>query len=427
MENIKKPTLSDKYKAMPVSEKYWWKVVALCFFGWILMYADRTILNPVMGNIGKQFGLNNAQLGLISSVFFLAYAVTQIPFGVLGDKYGRKLMIALGFILFGVTTYFSGLAVSFGVFLLFRILTGVGEGAFYGPAYAMARESIPTKKLTLGTAIINSGMAFGTSGGFILSSKLVLENGEHWSKPFFIMAIPTVIVGILFYVMLKEKVIRPEDQVKKNVEQKLNKEVVVDKGKVSLKSIFTNRNLIVSFILCFCSIYANFVIITWLPQFLRVERGFAGTSVGFISSLVPWASIPGAILFAYLSDKYKVTKKFIYFLVPLALISVFGIAFVTNRTLLIAVLVLYGLTGKLALDPILVAFVMKNAPKRSLGTTLSAYNFIGMSGSILAPYVTGWIADTMGSMKVGFYLASVLLLIGLIVFSFANEKEVQTI
>ena len=83
------------------------------------MYADRTILNPVMGQIGKQFSLSNAQLGIISSVFFLAYAVTQIPFGIMGDKYGRKLVIALGFILFGVTTYFSGLAVSFGVFLSF--------------------------------------------------------------------------------------------------------------------------------------------------------------------------------------------------------------------------------------------------------------------------------------------------------------------
>ena len=40
-------------------------------------------------------------------------------------------------------------------------------------------------------------MAFGTSGGYLLSSKLVLENGEYWSKPFYIMAIPTVIVGVL--------------------------------------------------------------------------------------------------------------------------------------------------------------------------------------------------------------------------------------
>ncbi len=47
-----------------------------------------------------------------------------------------------------------------------------------------------------------------------------------------------------------------------------------------------------------------------------------------------------------------------------------------------------------------------------------------MSGAILAPYITGWIADTTGSMKVGFYLASVLLLIGMVIFiTFAEDKN----
>ena len=421
MENTKKATLTEKYKAMPVSEKYWWKVVALCFFGWILMYADRTILNPVMGQIGKEYGLSNTQLGLVNSLFFLTYAVTQIPFGMVGDKYGRRLTITVGFVLFGLTTYLSGIASGFGVFMLYRALTGVGQGAYYGPAYALATESIPTKKITLGTAIINSGMAFGTSGGYLLSSKLVLENGAHWSKPFLIMAIPTLIVGILFSIILKEKVVRPEDQIKIKNEVQASKNQV--KEKVSLKSVFSNKNLVCTFILCFCSIYANFVIITWLPSFLQVERGFEGTSVGFIASLVPWASIPGALIFARISDKFKVTKKLVFILVPIALVSVFGIAFVTNKTLLILVLVLYGLTGKLALDPILVSYVTKNAQKGSLGTTLSVYNFVGMSGSILAPYVTGWISDSLGSMKVGFYLAAVLLLVGMVVFSFASEQK----
>lgn len=421
MEKTKKSTLSEKYKAMPVSEKYWWKVVALCFFGWILMYADRTILNPVMGQIAQQYNLSNTQLGLVNSLFFLTYAITQIPFGMLGDKYGRRLIITVGFVLFGLTTYLSGIATGFGVFMLYRALTGAGEGAYYGPAYALATESIPTKKITLGTAIINSGMAFGTSGGYLLSSKLVLENGEHWSKPFLIMAIPTVIVGILFSALLKEKVVRPEDQGKVKDEAQVSKNAV--KEKVSLKSIFSNRNLLCTFILCFCSIYANFVILTWLPRFLQVERGFQGTSVGFIASLVPWASIPGALLFARISDKFKVTKKLVFILVPISLISVFGIAFVTNKTLLILVLVLYGLTGKLALDPILVSYVTKNAQKGSLSTTLSVYNFVGMSGSIMAPYVTGWIADSLGSMKVGFYLAAILLLVGMVVFSFASEQK----
>lgn len=419
MEKTDKIKISEKYKAMPVSERYWWKLVALFFLGWILMYADRTILNPVMGQIAEEFNLTNTQLGLVNSLFFLTYALTQIPFGIVGDKYGRKVVISIGFVLFGITTYLSGIASAFGVFMIYRALTGAGEGAYYGPAYAMATEAIPTKKITLGTAIINSGMAFGTSGGYLLSSKLVLENGEHWSKPFYIMAIPTVIVGILFYVLLKEKVVRPEDQT--NINE--NKVKETPKQKVSLKTIFSNKNLVCTFILCFFSIYANFVIITWLPRFLQVERGFEGTSVGFIASLVPWASIPGALIFANLSDKFKATKKFVFFLVPISLLAVFGIAFVTNKSLLIVVLIVYGLTGKLALDPILVAYITKNAPKASLSTTLSVYNFVGMSGSIIAPYLTGWIADTLGSMKVGFYLAAILLLIGMIVFTFTTENK----
>lgn len=413
--------ISNQKDAVKVSNSYWKKVVAIFFVGWILMYATRTIFNPIMGVIGEEFNLSNTQLGLANSIFFLTYAVAQIPFGIIGDKIGRKLVIALGFVLLAVTTYFSGLATSFVLFLVIRAIAGIGQGAYYGPQYALSTEAIPDNKRTVGNAIINSGMAFGTSGGYLLSSKLVLDNGGHWSQPFFLMAIPTLIVGVLFYFVLKEKVIRPEDE-----GQEIKEEG--PKEKISLKQIFSNRNFVAAFVLCFTSIYANFVIITWLPQFLIAERGFEGASVGFIASLVPWASIPGALIFARLNDKTGATKKLVYLLVPLATLSVFAIAFVTDRTLLITVLILYGLTGKLALDPIVVTFVTKNAPKGALGTTLSAYNFIGMSGSILAPYVTGFLADSLGSMQVGFYLSCLLLLIGLGVFAvLAKENQKESI
>lgn len=405
---------SKQQQAVRVGNSYWIKVVAIFFIGWILMYATRTIFNPIMGVVGEQFGLSNTQLGLANSIFFLTYAIAQIPFGIIGDKIGRKLIITVGFLLLAVATYFSGLATTFVLFLTIRAIAGIGQGAYYGPQFALSTEAIPKSKRTIGNAIINSGMAFGTSGGYLLSSKLVLENGESWSKPFFIMALPTLIVGLLFYTVLKEKVIRPGEE---------PEEETGPTEKISLKQIFRNRNLVAAFILCFTSIYANFVILTWLPQFLIAERGFTGASVGFISSLVPWASIPGALLFARINDKTGATKKLVFLLVPLAILSVFAIAFVTNRTLLISVLILYGLTGKLALDPIMVTFVTKHAPKSALGTSLSAYNFIGMSGSILAPYVTGYLADTSGSMQVGFYLSCVLLAIGLFLFAFLAKEE----
>lgn len=398
-----------KQKIERVGHNYWMRLVFIFFLGWILMYATRTIFNPIMGNVGDEFGLTNADLGLANSIFFLTYAVAQIPFGILGDKFGRKLVITVGFIGLAVTTFLSGLAQTFSLFLWIRALAGIAQGAYYGPQYAMSSEAIPKDKVTLGNALINSGMAFGTSGGFLLSSSIVLAGGGHWSQPFYIMAVPTAIVAMLFYTLLKEKVTYTDiPEVQEKTEEVTQK--------VSLKDIFTNKNLVAVFIVCFVSIYANFVILTWLPSFLIQEHGFAGGSVGFIASLVPWASIPGALFFASIKDRIGSTKKMMAFLMPFALLSVFLIANVTDKTFLIVVLILYGLTGKLALDPILISYVNTHAPKGSLSTTLSAYNFIGMSGSILAPYVTGYLADKVGSMQIGFYLAAILLGVGLLVF-----------
>ncbi|MBJ8325943.1 MFS transporter [Streptococcus pacificus] len=409
----------NNQKIEKVNNTYWIRVVGLFFAGWILMYATRTIFNPIMGVVGEEFNLSNTELGLANSIFFLTYAVAQIPFGAIGDKYGRKLVITIGFLGLAISTFLSGLASTFAMFLLIRAVAGIAQGAYYGPQYALSSESIPKDKVTLGNAIINSGMAFGTSGGYLLSSALVLEGGQDWSQPFFIMAVPTAIVGILFYTMLKERVVQENEDIEpETVEQE-----VANNGNV-FKQIFGNKNLVFAFILLFGSIYANFVIITWLPQFLISERGFEGSSVGFISSLVPWASIPGALFFARMKDKIGSTKKLAYFLVPLAALSVSLIAFVENQTLLIAVLILYGLTGKLALDPILISYVNTHAPKGRLSTTLSAYNFIGMSGSILAPYVTGFISDNAGSMQIGFYLAAIMLIVALVLFGMmAQDTE----
>lgn len=405
-----------KKDAQTVSEQYWWKVVALCFLGWVLIYADRTILNPVMPKIAATFGINDAQLGLISSVFFLTYALAQMPFGILADKIGRRTVIVFGFVLFSAMTFVSGIVTTFAIFLVVRAIAGLGEGAYYGPQYALSGEAIPLSKLTLGTAIINSGMAFGSSGGYILSSYLVLQHHQPWTLPFFIISIPTFIVGLSF-LLLKEHA------KSRNCKNALQSGEINLKNRHQLRSIFTNKDLVLAFFLCFCSIYAYFVVLTWLPQFLQVERGFSGTSVGYISSLVPWASIPGALVFARLYDKFNHPKTLVWILVPIAVVSLITVGFTTNRTILMTALVTYGLTGKLAIDPIILAFVTRRAGNTKLSTTLSAYNFIGMSGSILAPYITGWLSDTVGTMTIGFYLGATLLLIGSIGFLFTKTQQ----
>lgn len=407
---------NEKNNGNPSGKKelipYWWKVVFVFTLGWIFMYADRTILNPVMGIIGDEWGLSNSQLGIINSLFFLTYALAQIPSGTLGDKIGRKKVLVPGFILFGLFTGISGLVGTFGLFLMARAITGIGEGTYYGPQFALSSAAIPEKHRTVGTAIINSGQAVGISLGYMVSSYLTLELGMDWQYPFYLMTIPTVITGILIWFVIKEK--KPE------APTTTSGEVV---KKPSILSFFKNRNLVAVFVMVFCSLYGFFMIITWLPQFLQTDRGFQGSEVGFISSLVPWASIPGALLIGYFSDKFRKRKLLVFILVPIAAISIILVANVESTALLFVGLIVYGLTGKLALDPVLIAYVSDNAPQASFGTVFSIYNFVGMSSSILAPYFTGWIVDVTGSMAIAFYVAAGFLVVGLIAMLFAKEDK----
>jgi len=171
-------------------------VIFLFFLGWVFMYADRTILSPVMGEIGEQWNLNNAQLGLMSTVFFIAYAAMQIPAGFLADRFGRVKVLVIGYTLFGITTFLSGLASSFALFLLMRALTGIGEGTYYGSQYGISSNIIPKKYRGLGSAVINSGMAFGISLGFIAASYFTYTLNKGWQFSFYLFAIPTIIVAI---------------------------------------------------------------------------------------------------------------------------------------------------------------------------------------------------------------------------------------
>lgn len=392
---------------------YWLQLALVFFLGWIFVYASRNIFSASMVSIGKEFELSGVQLGLINSLFYLAYTVTQIPFGAISDKIGLKVILVFGFVLFGIFTGLTGIATTFAVLIIMRIMVGIGQGTYYGPQYALSSLNIPKKFRGIGNAIINSGMAFGTSlgligGGYIAASKL----GWRWN--FYIFAIPIVLIAVLFQFVIKKNKASEQERPADHIE-------AVEDVEVERKG--DRRNIIAIFIIVFCSLFGFFFIQSWLPYYLQLERGIDPKSVGFISSLVAWSSIPGALLWAHLSDRFKTRKPFMIGLLVFALASTLGAVYLKSFALLIVSLVLYGLTGKLALDPILVSSVADNAPSKNPGTLFSTYNFIGMSASIVAPYIGGFLKDKTGSLSGTFYLAAGFLLIGLIVAIFVYREK----
>ncbi|MDF7666928.1 MFS transporter [Orbaceae bacterium ESL0727] len=399
---------SEQYR---VPTAYWVKIIIIFFLGWIVIYAGRAVFSPIVGELQSEFGLSNAETGGIMSLFFLAYTALQIPSGILGDKLGRKRILVTGFALYAIFIAAIYFAPSFAIFLLLWMLAGAAQGSYYGPQYALSSEAIPKKWITLGSAIIGSGMSFGIAMGYYLSSTLVSTYHTSWKMPFVLVAIPIIIVTLLMALGIKERVLPAP----LTTNQFLPKTTFAD--------LFKNRNLVLAYITIFCSIYGFFVIITWLPNYLEAERGMNKVEASQIASIVPWISIIGTILCSYVSDRLGRRKPVILFMMPLSLVAMFGIVYSDSYAMLIAVLVLYGFIGKISLNPVLIALVADNAPRASLSTAFGLYNFFGMSASICAPYVTGLIADKTGSLNSGFYFASLVILIGIIAISFVKEGD----
>ncbi|VDG99052.1 D-glucarate permease [Lysinibacillus sphaericus] len=398
---------------------YWVKLVTVFFLGWVALYATRTVLNPVMGDMQSEFGLTQAQLGLIVSVNFIGNVALQVPSGLMGDKIGRKRVLVPGFLIGGLFAAVAGGMPTFFLFMAAWFIVGAGQGTYYGPQYGISSSAIPAKRITLGSAIINSGMAFGTSIGYYLSSYSVSEFGLNWRVPFFIIAGLSVAVAILMYVVVKRDPSRKERQAAAAASE--NPEDIGEKIKLSV--LFKNKNLLVSYIIIFASIYGFFMLLTWLPYYLEADRGIVGGKVAFVSSIVPWAAIPGSLLLSMWSDKIGKRKPVLQLMLPIAFLSVASIVFFESMTMVYIALILYGIFGKISTNPILVAVVADNAPKQAYSTAFSVYNFLGMSASILAPYITGFLADKTGSLASGFYLAAILLVVGFIASFFLDESN----
>ncbi|MDO7872265.1 MAG: MFS transporter [Enterococcus casseliflavus] len=398
-------------KTERVRAPYWKQIVFVLTAGWIVIWIYRTILTPIYPIISSFFGgASDASLGNISSFYFLGYVCMQIPSGILVDRLGKKKILIPGFLLLGIGTLVVALSQRISTVFIGSILAGVGCGTYYGAAYSLTTEHVPLNKKSLATAIVNSGTAVGSGLGLISSSFFVGEGILPWQSLLYITAILVLIMIVIF-----QKFIREELPASKK------ENAPVKKSRSSLKGLF-KLPMISAYILYFSTLYAYYLIDTWLPNFLETERGFQGTAIGVTSSLVFFAAIPGALVFSRIADRIPNKKVTIIIFLEIAAAFVLFITVTTsNQSLLIFGIIAYGFLGKLAVEPIIISWLGQYAPRKSIATTYGVFNFFGMSASVLVPSITGMISDATGTKVYAFYLAIGILCAGTLLFYLINR------
>jgi MFS family permease len=129
-------------------------------------YASRNALFSVYPALRDAFGLKDAKLGLLTTVFLIPHAVATLPFGWAGDRYDRRRVIALGMLLASVAGAAGALAQTTTQLAVSRAVVGFGTAAVVPVANSILGQIYEGPRKASRMAIFNLGLLFGGVTGF---------------------------------------------------------------------------------------------------------------------------------------------------------------------------------------------------------------------------------------------------------------------
>jgi MFS family permease len=154
---------------------YAWYALFVLVLVYIINFIDRQILSILVGDIKRDLGVSDAQIGfLYGTAFAVFYALFGIPLGRLADSWYRGRLMAMGLALWSSMTAFSGFASTFGMLAAARIGVGIGEASASPAAYSMISDSFPKERRATALSIYSSGLYIGGAlslpiGGLVVS------------------------------------------------------------------------------------------------------------------------------------------------------------------------------------------------------------------------------------------------------------------
>ncbi|KAF4406357.1 MFS transporter [Streptomyces lycii] len=188
----------------------WHTLWLLLLLGWTVSAADRAVTGPVVtwmieNDVAFLTDTDNPHAlgGLIGGLFFAGYMLTQFPGGYLGDRYGHRTLIVVSLLWAGIATLLTGFIGGLVAFIVIRVVTGLGEGAYYSNDRTLITETTPERDRSLGMGVVITGLAFGITIATVFTphligiGRLVMPDIEAWRMAFWILGAATVAVGLL--------------------------------------------------------------------------------------------------------------------------------------------------------------------------------------------------------------------------------------
>jgi MFS family permease len=350
----------------------------------LLNYIDRYILPGEVTLIQREFHSTDQQMGALTTAMFVVYMFAAPLTGWLGDHFRRKPLIIGGAVLWSVATLGTAWVHSYWTLFVRHALVGVGEATFGIFAPAVLADFYPERDRNRILSIFYLAIPVGAALGYLAGGEMGSAWG--WRAPFFVCAIPGLVIAALYGWLGREPVRGASDHVKATA------------SRSTFLGLFSNGAFLTATFGLAMLTFAMGGISAWMPTFLHRSAGLSVSNAGLtVGGITVVDGIAGTLAGGWIAQRWlRTNDRALYLLsfwsvaltLPCGMVVFFGPKAWAIPALLVTEFFLFLNTG-----PLNAAIVNSvSAPVRATAISVNLF-CIHAFGDTFSPTIIGAISD----------------------------------
>ena len=373
---------------------YRWPLHILVILYYTMGFMVRFAWPPLIPLVTADLGISMAKAGAYMSAFYIGYVLIHIPGGLLGDRFGSRLVIDTALLVEGLGTLGLGLVSDFNLGFACRVLTGLGAGAIYSACVRYVSTLFPPKE---------AGLAFGlmmmapAGVGIILPNLLMpwLSTVLSWRQSFIVLSGIVFLMSVVTFIVVRDKPALAQRR--------------MSFGE-SFMAVIKNRNLVFLALASFWLMWVMVGFVSWGNTYVK-ELGFSVSTASLVMMAYGLTGIAASPLGGYLGQ--KISNPMAMFIILLLCLAPCVWGFGQSRSLwtLAAFSGAVGFIIGLA-NPLLPLLTAMFAGPELRATAGGVTGCIFQTGAILGPLAVGLSKDYTGGFALAWQLLTAAALVG---------------
>ena len=288
-------------------QKKRWSMIFALFVAFVLCNLDKVNMSVAIVPMSASFGWTSVEKGLVQSAFFWGYAFTQIPGGWLAQKYGGKLVLFAGVMLWSFGTLIAPACAqwSFTALLASRFLVGLGEGVAPSAATGVLAKGVPGSQRSKAVTATFGGLDVGSLSGLIIAPPIILYLGG-WAAVFYLFGGLGFLWGAWWFACYMndsstDRREMPEEKEKREAEEAAGVKALP----TPWGAFFRNKSFWALTAAHFTWNYFSYGLLAWLPSFLSSALNVTLSKSSFLSILPYLATVAVTTIVAPTADKLE--------------------------------------------------------------------------------------------------------------------------